>query len=308
MCRIGCLVPLVERQPPQRKRQSSTSRIAHRRRRRSGYRPGSGFGPVLCPRPGLPLPPVHLPSIPTSTAGASGPPRSRSIGKANQTSFCGSRMNNELTSSWSSASWSASTLSAYTPSPNPATARVPSSASSNAFSSARGAGPKRPDMRDCRARDGRGMCRYSLTTRKGSSVSGDDRFLAADHPLARALAEADERMLPPLDVVDWWEHPGEEGRMSPTGVVGVPRQLVVTTRRLLVLREGNIERSVALASIGGAQVLGPSDFPLEDSERAVLVRSRGEEPVAWGCWSTAKAAVDRLMGDIFSLANGVALT
>ena len=85
-------------------------------------------------------------------------------------------------------------------------------------------------------------------------------------------------MLPPLDVVDWWEHPAEEGRTSPTGVVGVPRQLAVTTQRLLVLRDGTIERSVALASIGGAQLLGPSDFPLEDSERAVLVRSEGEEP------------------------------
>lgn len=64
---------------------------------------------------------------------------------------------------------------------------------------------------------------------------------------------------------------------------------------------------MALASIGGAQVLEPSDFPLEDSERATLLRSGGEEPVAWGCWSTAKADADRLMGDIFSLANGVAL-
>ena len=71
--------------------------------------------------------------------------------------------------------------------------------------------------------------------------------------------------------------------------------------------KGTIERSVAMASVGGAQVLGPSDFPLEDSERAVLVRSGGEEPVAWGCWSTAKADADRLMGDIFSLANGVPL-
>ena len=143
-------------------------------------------------------------------------------------------------------------------------------------------------------------------------MSGDDRFLARDHALVRALAEPDERMLPPLDVVDWWEHPGEEGRTSTTGVVGVPRQLVVTTHRLLVLREGTIERKVAMASIGGAKVLGPSDFPLEDSERAVLVRSPrgsgGEEPVVWGCWSTAKADAARLSGDIFQLANGVPLT
>jgi hypothetical protein len=137
-------------------------------------------------------------------------------------------------------------------------------------------------------------------------VSTDDRFLARDHALARALAGPDERMLPPMDVVDWWEHPGEKGRTSPTGS-SEPRQLVVTTHRLLVLREGTIERSVALASVGGAQVLGPSDFPLEDSEQAVLVWSGGEEPVAWGCWSTAKADADRSMGDIFSPAHGVPL-
>ena len=138
-------------------------------------------------------------------------------------------------------------------------------------------------------------------------MSGDDRFLARDHALVRNLGEPGERMLAPLDVVDWWEHPGEEGRTSPTGLVGVGRQLVVTTQRLLVLRDGTIERSVALASIGGAQLLGPSDFPLEDSERAVLVRSGDEEPVVWGCWSTAKAHADLLMADIFSLAHGVPL-
>jgi hypothetical protein len=136
-------------------------------------------------------------------------------------------------------------------------------------------------------------------------VSGDDRFLARDHALIRNLAGPDERMLPPLDVVDWWEHPGEDGRTTPSGLVGVGRQLAVTTQRLLVLRDGAIERSVALASIGGAQLLGPSDFPLEDSERAVLVRSGGEQPAVWGCWSTAKADAHQLMDDIFSFAHGV---
>ena len=138
-------------------------------------------------------------------------------------------------------------------------------------------------------------------------MSGDDRFLADDHALVRALAEADEQMLPPLDVLDWWEHQGEEGRPSPTGLVGVPRQLAVTTQRILVLRDGTIERSVALASIGGAQLLEPSDFPLEESERAVLVRSGGDEPVVWGCWSMPEADASSLMGDIFSPAHGVPL-
>lgn len=138
-------------------------------------------------------------------------------------------------------------------------------------------------------------------------MNGDDRFLAPDHALVRALAEPEEQVLSPLAVVDWWEHSGEEGRTSTTGLVGVPRQLAVTTQRILILRDGAIERSVALASIGGAQLLGPSDFPLEDSERAVLVRSGDNEPVVWGCWSTAAAEAHRLMDDIFSLSHGVPL-
>jgi hypothetical protein len=83
--------------------------------------------------------------------------------------------------------------------------------------------------------------------------------------------------------------------------------LVVTTRRVLVLREGSIERSVALASIGGAEVMGPPELPLQDSERAVLVKSRDEQPVVWGCWSTGTGEAQRLMDDIFVLANGGSL-
>jgi hypothetical protein len=45
-----------------------------------------------------------------------------------------------------------------------------------------------------------------------------------------AVAQPDERVLPPLDVLDWWEDPGEEGRTTATGLVGVPRQVVLTTR------------------------------------------------------------------------------
>ena len=110
-----------------------------------------------------------------------------------------------------------------------------------------------------------------------------------------------------MDVLDWWEHPGEEGRTLPSGVVGVPRQLVVTTKRILVLRDGSVERSVAMASIGGAQIKEPSEWPLEDSERAVLVHSGGEQPTVWGCWSMATEEAELLMGDIFELSHGLPL-
>jgi hypothetical protein len=110
-----------------------------------------------------------------------------------------------------------------------------------------------------------------------------------------------------MEVLDWWEHPGEEGRTTPSGLVAVPRQLVVTTQRILVLRDGSVERSVDMASIGGAAMKEPSEWPLEDSERAVLVHSGGDRPTAWGCWSMATEDAERLMVDIFQLAHGLPL-
>jgi hypothetical protein len=109
-----------------------------------------------------------------------------------------------------------------------------------------------------------------------------------------------------LDVLDWWEHPGEEGRTTSTGLVAVPRQLVVTSQRILVLRDGSVERSVAMESIGGADMKGPSDGLL-DSERAVLVHSGGKKPTVWGCWSMATEEAELLMGDIFQLSHGLPL-
>lgn len=138
-------------------------------------------------------------------------------------------------------------------------------------------------------------------------MSHDERFLSPDDPLARVVAQPHERVLPPLDVLDWWEHPGEKGRTTATGLVGVPRQLVVTTQRVLVLRDAAVERSVVMASIGGARIMESSELPLEHSERAVLVNSGGEEPVVWGCWSTATEEAKRLMDDIFELAHGRSL-
>ena len=141
---------------------------------------------------------------------------------------------------------------------------------------------------------------------------GDERFLAPDDPLVRAISKrrnplrrgrSEERVLPPLEVLDWWEHPGEEGRTTPTGLVAVPRQLVITTQRILVLRDGSVERSVAMAWIGGAAIKDPSELPLEDSERAVLVHSGGEQPDVWGCWSMATEEAHGLMSDIFQLAH-----
>jgi hypothetical protein len=54
------------------------------------------------------------------------------------------------------------------------------------------------------------ICRYpSDREEKGTHVSGDDRFLARLITLRTCTGRAGRTMLPPLDVVDWWEHPGE---------------------------------------------------------------------------------------------------
>ncbi len=48
----------------------------------------------------------------------------------------------------------------------------------------------------------------------------------------------------------------------------------------------------------------PSDWPLEDPERAVLVHSGGKKPKVWGCWSLATEEAARLMSDIFFFTHG----
>lgn len=135
---------------------------------------------------------------------------------------------------------------------------------------------------------------------------GEAKWLAPDHPVVRAFARSEERLLPPIEVVDWWEHPDETGRTTPTGLVGVPRQLLVTSQRLAVLRGDSVERSVAMASIGGAEIKGPRHpyLQLEDGERAVPVTSGGERPTVWGCWSMATEDAKGLMTDIFELSHG----
>lgn len=112
-------------------------------------------------------------------------------------------------------------------------------------------------------------------------MSNGDRYLAPDDPLVRAVAQPEERVLPPLEVLDWWEHPGEEGRTTPTGLIAVPRQLVLTTQRILVLRNGAVERSVALESIGGAEIIEPSGFLRRLRRRPRVLGGRRSERCRW---------------------------
>ena len=131
----------------------------------------------------------------------------------------------------------------------------------------------------------------------------DWEVLDPDDPLARTFGDGVERVFPPFEVRDWWEHPGEEGPTTPSGVTGVPRQLIVTTERVLVVRDGTIERTVAIASIGGSRTMKPSEWPIAETEEAVLVHSGGPEGTVWGCWSTEADEAGRLMGIIFWFAN-----
>jgi hypothetical protein len=73
------------------------------------------------------------------------------------------------------------------------------------------------------------------------------------------------------------------------------------------LRDGAVERSLALASLGGAEIMEPSEFPVEASDLAVLVKSPGEPSTVLGCWSAASEEAHRLMSDIFQLSHGLPL-
>lgn len=140
--------------------------------------------------------------------------------------------------------------------------------------------------------------------------ASDERapFLPPDHPLVRSLAESGERFLPPVEVVDWWEHSDSQARISPTGIAGVERQLIITTNRIIVMNEGSIERSIPIRAIGGAEKRDPPDGANQDSERAVLVKSGTQKDTALGMWSVSSEQADKLMSDIFNLAHEIPLT
>jgi hypothetical protein len=131
-------------------------------------------------------------------------------------------------------------------------------------------------------------------------------FLPSDDPLVKALGQPGERVFPALDVIDWWEHPDSEARRIPTGIAGAPRQLVITTRRIIVMKDGSVERSFPIRAITGAELVDPLDGQNKGSEKAVMVRSRqGEDVQVLGMWSTTPDLASRLMDSIFKFSHGL---
>jgi hypothetical protein len=79
-------------------------------------------------------------------------------------------------------------------------------------------------------------------------------FLPSDDPIVQALGQSGERFLPPVDVVDWWEHSDPEARLSPSGIAGAQRQLIITTARVIVMKDGSLERSFPIRWMAGTKV------------------------------------------------------
>jgi hypothetical protein len=131
-------------------------------------------------------------------------------------------------------------------------------------------------------------------------------FLPSDDPIAQALGHPGERFLPPVDVVDWWEHSDPDARLSPTGIAGVQRQLFITTERIIVMKDGSIERSFPVRAVAGAELRDPLDGRSEGSEKAVLVKSAsGEEAQVLGMWSMTPEQAHDVMNSIFKFSHGL---
>lgn len=129
-------------------------------------------------------------------------------------------------------------------------------------------------------------------------------FLPPDDPIVRALGRPGERFLSALDVVDWWEHSDPEARRIPTGIAGVPRQLVITTERIIVMKDGSVERSLPIRAIGGAELRDPLDGQNRGSEKAVLVKSHdGQETRVAGMWSMTPEDASLVMNRIFKFSH-----
>jgi hypothetical protein len=131
-------------------------------------------------------------------------------------------------------------------------------------------------------------------------------FLPSNDPIVQALGQPKERFLPPLDVIDWWEHQDPDARVSPSGIAGVPRQLIITTKRIIVTREGSVERSYPIRAVAGAEVRDSLDGQNQGSEKAVLVKSHdGQEARVLGMWSMTPAEASQVMDIVFKFSHGL---
>jgi hypothetical protein len=131
-------------------------------------------------------------------------------------------------------------------------------------------------------------------------------FLPSDDPIVQALGQPGERFLPPVDVVDWWEHSDPEARLSPTGIAGAQRQLIITTARVIVMKDGSLDRSFPIKAVAGAELRDPLDGRNEGSEKAVLVKSpSGEQEQVLGMWSMAPEQAHDVMNSIFKFSHGL---
>lgn len=131
-------------------------------------------------------------------------------------------------------------------------------------------------------------------------------FLPPDDPIVRALGRPGERFLPPVDVVDWWEHSDPEARVSSTGIAGAQRQLIITTERIIVMKDASVERSFPIRAIGGADLRDSLDGQNRGSEKAVLVKSHdGQEARVAGMWSMTPEDASLVMNSIFRFSHGL---
>jgi hypothetical protein len=131
-------------------------------------------------------------------------------------------------------------------------------------------------------------------------------FLPSDDPIVQAVGQPGERFLPPVDVVDWWEHSDPEARLSSTGIAGARRQLIITTERVIVMKEGSLERSFPIRAIAGAELRDPLDGRNKGSEKAVLVKSAsGEQAQVLGMWSMTPEEAHDVMNSIFKFSHGL---
>jgi len=109
-----------------------------------------------------------------------------------------------------------------------------------------------------------------------------------------------------VDVVDWWEHSDPEARLSPTGIAGAQRQLIITTARVIVMKDGSLDRSLPIKAVAGAELRDPLDGRNEGSEKAVLVKSpSGEQEQVLGMWSMAPEQAHDVMNSIFKFSHGL---
>jgi hypothetical protein len=127
-----------------------------------------------------------------------------------------------------------------------------------------------------------------------------DEFLPTDDPMVQAWAEPGERFLPPVGIIDWTQYlqtMDEIDRIA--SVKAAMRQLVLTTRRLIVLwLDRPTKGDIRLSDVISARTLTPPGKPYSGAELALEVRASTPDGILQTMWAMRRQDAQHILSKL----------